>query len=281
MQMNRKNPWPRGTLRSDLVMWVFLVAIWSFNYARRNELAIAPELPVRAQTLPKASQLLRPLVGMNQEEREAFVIDQAEKGNVPEFLRTLAPIVFSSADEHTVVVFVMKDYFSLGSDTDFIRMPLSLPSALRVGDILGMELPTQAIVDAVYQQAPQPLDPTPLRPTSEMTSVTAFYRHNQAIERQVKGPLRELVAGHKKDVLRPEIEDDERVTIYGWHLESGRPIQPISRVHAASYADYSHGVRYVAKTALLDGRSVALEQVLPYLKTDQHRRVFLEHLTLL
>jgi hypothetical protein len=33
-------------------------------------------------------------------------------------------------------------------------------------------------------------------------------------------------------------------------------------VHGASYADYSHGIRLVSKTAYLNGRAVSLDELL-------------------
>ena len=44
-----------------------------------------------------------------------------------------------------------------------------------------------------------------------------------------------------------------RVAIYGWHRPDGTPIQPLSTVHGARYADYSHGVRLVSLVAYVDG----------------------------
>jgi len=53
-----------------------------------------------------------------------------------------------------------------------------------------------------------------------------------------------------------------RVAIYGWHRTNGRPIQPLSTVHGARYADYSHGVRLVSQTAFIDGKPIDLKDVI-------------------
>jgi hypothetical protein len=62
---------------------------------------------------------------------------------------------------------------------------------------------------------------------------------------QVAGGV--LLAGHKKDLVltRKLATRPNRVAIYGWHQLSGEPIQPVSTVHVAEYADYSHGVRLI------------------------------------
>lgn len=64
-----------------------------------------------------------------------------------------------------------------------------------------------------------------------------------------------LIAGHKKDVVVSKrlVQRPDRVAIYGWHRPDGRPIQPLSLVHEASYADYSHGIRWIHGTMFVDG----------------------------
>ena len=49
-----------------------------------------------------------------------------------------------------------------------------------------------------------------------------------------------------------------RIAIYGWHRLTGAPIQPLSTVHGACYADYSHGIRLVSEMALVDGQPVSI-----------------------
>ena len=90
------------------------------------------------------------------------------------------------------------------------------------------------------------LAPSPLPPGPQMMSNDYYRRHHQAIEAQRTGRPG-LIAGHKKDVVVTNrlVSRPDRVAIYGWHRRDGRPIQPLSLVHEASYADYSHGIRFV------------------------------------
>ena len=53
-----------------------------------------------------------------------------------------------------------------------------------------------------------------------------------------------------------------RVAIYGWHWAPGHPIQPLSTVHGAQYVDYSHGVRLVSTTVVVDSRPRSIYDVL-------------------
>jgi hypothetical protein len=86
-----------------------------------------------------------------------------------------------------------------------------------------------------------------------------FYlsKHQQRIDEQRSGlRVGELISGHKKDlVLSNRLGQlPGRVAIYGWHRAPGHPIQPLSTVHGAEYVDYSHGVRLVSTTVVVDGR---------------------------
>jgi hypothetical protein len=73
-----------------------------------------------------------------------------------------------------------------------------------------------------------------------------------------------LVAGHKKDVVQSLrlVKKPKAVAIYGWHKSSNDPIQPLSTVHGAEYADYSHGVRYVSNVVEVNQKTVDLRSVL-------------------
>ena len=101
----------------------------------------------------------------------------------------------------------------------------------------------------------------------EMRSTAYLLRHNAIVQAQrasQAGALDDLEAGSKKDLVltRRLWEMPGRVAIYGWHRLDGTPIQPLSLVHGARYADYSHGVRLVWSTAWLDGRPRRLEELL-------------------
>lgn len=186
-------------------------------------------------------------------------------GNIPSNLRTLAPIRFGSDDGDSLTIWVMRDYLSIGPDSDDVRMPLSLPSARAVAQAFDMLLPTTRIVDAVYEQADLKLDPQPMTPGPEMRSNDYYGRHHAMIEEQRAGRAPGgLIAGHKKDVVvstRLYAEPD-RVAIYGWHRGVGDPIQPLYLGHVDHYEDYSHGLRLVWPEVEVDGRKIPLQEAL-------------------
>ncbi len=209
------------------------------------------------------------IAGLGGEERERAILREVASGNVPSFLRGLKPVELDHTDRDgkrvRVVVWVMPDYLSVGSDDDYVRVPIGLPTAIAIARELDCILPTRKIVDAVHRQSELRLRPEPMKPGPRMTGSEYFREHNGKIERQLAG--REpgaLVSGHKKDLVITNrlARAARRVAIYGWHRRSGEPIQPLSTVHGARYADYSHGVRLVSATVEVNGQQRSIYDVL-------------------
>jgi hypothetical protein len=104
-----------------------------------------------------------------------------------------------------------------------------------------------------------------------MTSTEYYRRHNEMINKQSQElgfPLGALVSGHKKDVVLSNrlVTRPGQIAIYGWHRAAGAPIQPLSTVHGAGYADYSHGIRLVSNKAIIDGKLRPVSEILHDLK---------------
>ncbi len=211
--------------------------------------------------------------------RDNALVQEALNGNVPDFLRQLHPVTFrGTVGGRTVdvTICVAPDYLAVGSDADNVRVPLGLPAALRVADAFDMMLPTTTMVDAIYQQADIRIAPSPMTPGSSMSTTNYFVNHDQTLDGQFARAGAQqgmLVAGHKKDlVLANRLSSNPgRVAIYGWHRTNGAAIQPLSTVHGEYYADYSHGIRLVSRTAYIDGRAVDLRELL----TDERYAGFL------
>jgi hypothetical protein len=167
----------------------------------------------------------------------------------------------------TATIFVMPDYLAIGSDRDFLLMPMSWYAATAIAVRLGFILPTKKMVDAIFEQSDVHLSPAPMPPGPEMRSLAYFLEHNRKIREQRLAlccPLDALISGHKKDVVLTNRlgETLGRVAIYGWHRLSGIPIQPLTIVHGANYADYSHGIRLVSDVVLIDGEPRSIYEIL-------------------
>ncbi len=229
----------------------------------------AESIPPRTENASTGTEFASRTTGWDGRRRQAAAIEQLVGGNIPDFLRTLRAVKLTrgKADTEgpTAVVWVMPDYLAIGADDDFLYIPLTFPSATRVANTWGFVLPTRKIVDAVYEQADHRLRPTPMKPGPKMRSSVYYLEHQRLIDAQ-RGdiPPGVLLSGHKKDVVLTNrlLAKADRIAIYGWHRRKGDPIQPLSTVHGARYADYSHGVRLVWDRVWIDGELRSIYDVL-------------------
>jgi hypothetical protein len=217
------------------------------------------------------SQFLASTQNMSRADREAAILREIRNGNVPDFARRMHDIQVTNTgpdgQPHTGTVHVMPDYLAIGSDRDFVRIPMDPITAQRIADQTGTSLPTTKIVDETYRQADVRLTPQPLPAGPQMMSNDYTRRHNELVEDQRTArdaDLGLLTAGHQKDLVISNMltQHPDRVAIYGWHQPNGRPIQPLSTVHENTYADYSHGVRLVGGTMTVDGVERPIADVL-------------------
>jgi hypothetical protein len=208
---------------------------------------------------------------MDARQREQAILKELLNGNVPGFLKNLIPVALSyrSPGGKTIsaTVFVMPEYLAIGSDKDFLRIPMNLYTAAAVATRMGFILPTRKIVNAIYEQSAFHFAPEPMTAGPQMRSTEYYQTHNRKIEEQSRtlGVTQgALVSGHKKDVVVTNLlfTSPGRIAIYGWHRLNGAPIQPLSTVHGACYADYSHGIRLVSETVTVDGQSRSAYDVL-------------------
>lgn len=227
------------------------------------------ELPPRAANARTGSQLRPLLGGLSLAAREQLLWHEFAAGNVPTFLRTLVPIVVQATVQgvaHTATFWCTPDYVGVGTDTDWFRMPMTPTLAQQLADRLDCVLPTARMVDRIWAAASLQLAPFPYSPaTYDILSLDLFHQHHLQIETQRGGaPQSLLVAGIKKDVVASALIASwpGRVCIYGWHQQSGVPIQPLSKVHTFGHVDYSHGIRLVARTMEVDGALTTVDAVL-------------------
>lgn len=214
-----------------------------------------------------ASEIIKPLLKLTRQGWENKLIADIEAGNVPAFSKSFVTVHISGVDAkgktHLASYQVAPDYLAVGTDKDFIRVPLTPMAAQPLADFLGCSLPTKKMVDQIYKQADVKLAPKPL--TENRDALATFVQHNSIIEEQRAGKrLGSLVGGIKKDVCITNLlqERTHRVAIYGWHQLNSEPIQPLTTVHVDWYVDYSHGIRLVKRQMTVDGEPRDLWEVL-------------------
>ena len=236
-------------------------------------------IPPRPKRAVGGMRFMKSIADLPREEREAPIMCEMLKGNLPSFLRRFVTIKATGKDAagktREIIYQVMPDYLSVGSDRDFVRLDITPMTAQAIADAFHCSLPTTKMVDEIYLRAEVKLEPRPL--TQDRESVLTFIQHNSIIEDQRKDKrLGALVAGHKKDVVITNriYERPHRVAIYGWHKLDGTPIQPLTIVHVDWYVDYSHGIRLVKRSILVDGiprdiRDVVRDPILSPLLSDE------------
>lgn len=154
----------------------------------------------------------------------------------------------------------------LGKDTylvssDYIG-PVGIGEAADIAKSLGMELPTPALVDAIWRQADLKLVPMNEIPVPLTDAVRK--KRQAKITAAVAGRPFVLLGGAYKDIV---VGADGFPQLYGWHVDvengatvpgvkllapftpgTGKVVQPLSgRAHALFYGDYSQGLRLVKK----------------------------------
>jgi hypothetical protein len=209
---------------------------------------------------------------MDLPEREKEIFAQILGGNVPDFMRKLAPVpvtVVAEGKTNSATFYVTPDYLAVGSDEDYFLTPMSPNTAQRIADALHCSLPTPKMVNEVYSAAQVKLAPAPIPPSAAMTTVLVFSNHNaivhaQRAEQLAAHPLGALVAGHQKDVVITAklASAPGKVAIYGWHQTNGTPIQPLYLKHIASWVDYSQCIRLVQQQMVVNGATQTVAEVL-------------------
>lgn len=126
--------------------------------------------------------------------------------------------------------------------------PVSIGQASQIVADLGFELPSPALVDAIWEAADLKLDPLPRKHNgtiAEMACEAVYLDQGRRIEEQIGNKGFRLLAGAFKDVVVHE----GKVGLYGWHRKTGAVIQPFFAGHSPSWIDYSQGIRLVKRYA--------------------------------
>lgn len=206
-------------------------------------------------------------------DREKLIFNEVKSGNVPLFMRQLSVLKVKKIIKGTnyeLTIYAVPDYLAIGSNDDFFYIPTIPMLAQQIANLTKTMLPTKLVVDKIYEQAKIKLEPQPIPPTKAMTTLPVFIAHNAIVVKQLElfNELHlksALTAGNKKDIIISNKiygQPTPRVVIYGWHKLDGKAIQPVYNKHTNTWADYSHGVRLLSKTALLNGKKVKLEKIL-------------------
>jgi len=236
-------------------------------------------IPIRAGAAGSGSEFMKRTENMTPAQREEAILAEILAGNIPSFLRDFKEIEVSrklkDGRTHAIKYKVMPDVLAIGSDSDFVRMPMSPLAAQTIADKFGCILPTTQMSDDIYKHAETKLTPSPMSGgqypnwQQRMTKNEFYTEHQRLVEEKCRKAGHQngmLIAGHKKDVIITNFLNSHKdsVVIYGWHdsRNGGKPIQGYGWGHEVTYADYSHGIRLIASEVEVDGEKMDIKDVL-------------------
>lgn len=220
-----------------------------------------------------ASQFIDEVRGIDRLKRDEIAGQYLLDGHVPDHMRNYVDIiqVFQSEDgvTHSLVLSVTPDFLCIGTNEDYIRIPLTPLTAQKICNEWGCMLPTTKLSDIIWGAAVNKMQPLPWGPPydASMMSLERVITHNKRINDlaiKLGQDMTQLSAGHKKDVVMTKklAAQPNQVAIFGWHQLNGKNIQPLYLGHESTYFDYSHGERMVCMEALLDDQPVNLRDIL-------------------
>ncbi len=216
-------------------------------------------------------------------EREAIIERALSSRHYPPFLTQFIPIRVSSG-EHVGTFYVSPDMLSIGTNGDYLRVPLEARTAQRVANHFNLLLPTkkmiQAVMDAPNAQREFMIGQDPYDGSRKHTFL--YIRTNKQIQLQRNAHFsdRKAYIGGKKNVVISSsmsvpvggaTEDGDtdprhcptlRVWIFGAFHDNGSRVQGYSNIHKVDYFDYSHGIHLVGNTMLVDNVSRPVSEVL-------------------
>lgn len=225
-------------------------------------------IPFRESSAISGSEFINLNMSEKRDVREKHILDAFLSGNIPNFIRNFSPITVTE-NGNTITYLVTTDYLSIGSDSDYVRMPMNPLTAQKIADQYDCSLPTRKMVVDIWNQSEYKLTPLPWGPpyNSSMMSTSRIQIHNQRIQNQLIGKDNsKLISGHKKDVvlsnkIAPN-NPNKKVVIFGWIQLNGKPIQGLNYwSHEDTYADYSHGIRLIANDAMLNHKPVRIQNI--------------------
>lgn len=228
-------------------------------------------IPPRRSDAITGSTFIQNNINVNRLVREDNALKEFLEGNVPNFMRNFAPIKIISGT-NTITYMTTSDYISIGSDNDFVRMPLNPLTAQKIADKYDCTLPTRKMVNDIWKQSEIKLDANALTwgpPYDDsMMSTDRIRIHNDRINKLLVGKDHtKLMSGSKKDVVLSNTispnNPNERVVIYGWIKLDGQPIQGLNYwSHESTYCDYSHGIRLIANDVIVNGNPMRIQDIL-------------------
>ncbi|MCC7432171.1 hypothetical protein IT412_01460 [Candidatus Peregrinibacteria bacterium] len=224
-------------------------------------------LPERPSNAPTGSQFMAAMDRLgnmndkdNQHKMEEYILAEISRGNIPSFCRPerMKTITMSGPDGTKVSFKTSLDYMAIGSDEDYIRVPMTPLLAQAIAKKYNLAMPTKEMAKAIYDKADVKIEPgglvRALHAKEDQLKMQGndFIRAHNARIAKLLGPegLKKLqqgqilVAGHQKDPILSSYaeKNPKRLDFFGYYV-NGKPVQD-NPAHEDDYRDYSHGTRF-------------------------------------
>lgn len=238
-------------------------------------------IPERPTSAKGGSELFREW-GLNrdmnahQEELTRQIIQEIEKGNVPDSCRNMRTITMQGKDGTKISFRTSAGYLAVGSNTDHVRVPLSGPMAKQIADHFGWVLPTASMAATTDAQADVQLriggETHTQYDLDHMADLEYARKHNERAQKALDKYMldynkrakaagqpeltaselsRRLIRGEKKNIFIGQRSTAGGIGIGGLLDSRGNPIQPYQYPHSAEkgpkgepgfHGDYSQSI---------------------------------------
>ena len=208
------------------------------------------------------SEFMSRTTNMSVGQRETMILLELTRNHIPQIHWNKVVVQY---EKNLFELDVASDYLSIGTEKDFIRIPMGSHTTQKILDLYNCSAPTTLLVDEIWKQAKYQIEPQPLPPGPEMVSNAYFIHENNLINNEMgHTPWYTFTGGQKKDlVITNQFKEHPKSTaIYGWTRLNGQNIQPLYLGHACWYADYSHGLRMIQNQILINGAPYLIEDAL-------------------
>jgi hypothetical protein len=220
-----------------------MVNIIDIISGKENDTFLIPNKKSNSKT---GTEFIQSIANVNRTVRQQYILDELLSGNVPDFFRKFSPVTVKNGTD-SIVYLVSSDFLCIGTNQDYVRIPMQPYTAQKIADQYDCTLPTRKMVNDIWKASPNKLQPLPWGPPydSSMMNVDRIAIHNSRIQNQLTNKdYTNLTSGHKKDVvltnkLSPN-NPNKRVAIYGWIQPNGVAIQGPgvqASVHEDTYED--------------------------------------------
>ena len=213
-------------------------------------------------------------------QRHMLVLQQLAIGNVPDHFKQFETIRVKSSKGNVLEMQVARHGLRIGTDANYVEVPLDGPTAMAAAEIYGCTLPTPWISDQIYTaaeaskgivpfiDAPQiakrmGIEWNPSKPDGKWMMSAEFVAERNKMLREYCREHgitdNQLTYGYHKDIIHPLPGTTKagRLEIYGGRNVSGKRVQPISGGHhVRSYFDYSHQARFIRTSVKINGETM-------------------------